>query len=356
MKDILFVLTTAAAFALPATAQRSLVLPAEYDRAWGRGSTSLLGNPSTRTQMVFAQPFALGTPVFGIGLRCTASTTDRAAFTADVEIQMSSTTAMPGALSSTFASNVGTDMVVAFPRQTVTIPAMPANRSTGTFASFTFPQPFVFGLNAAPNILVEVMVYSRSTGASWSTDRAFASTNGRAANAGLGCGSAAIGSTSTGTTSTGTYIAGSTISLTLSSAPANSLALLVPTFDQKELAPGLPLPFDLALVGAAPGCDLLVNPQFGSLATVTDVAGAASISATIPATLARVGTGWQWLYPVTPTPANPAGIETTASRAIWIGPEVVVPGAQYIYSLTSATSATGTANVDSVPIVQFVIP
>jgi hypothetical protein len=352
MRNTLILLLTTLTLTAGAIAQRAVVRPADYDLAWGRGSTSALGSNSSRTQMVFAQPFATGTPVFGIGMRPTAGTVDRAAFTADIEIQLSSTPNVPGALSATFANNIGSDMVVALPRQTVNIQAMPANRSTGEFARFVFPQPFVFGTNNNTNLVVDLFVYGRSTGASWSTDRAFAATSGRVANAGIGCGAATISSTSAG----GTYVAGSTLSVTLAAAPASTLALLLPSFDMKEFTPGVPLPFDLGLIGAAAGCNLLLRPMTSPLPLFTDAAGAASVSATVPMGLSQIGVGWQWLYLVPTSPANPLGLETTANRSMWIGPEVVVPNAQYVWDLSNVNAVTGNATTDSVPIVLFLIP
>jgi len=346
-----FVLATTALSLGGAVAQTSLVLPAEYDLGWGRGSSAALGSNSTRTQMIFAQPFAPGRVLTAIGLRPTAGTVDRASFTAEVEIRVSSTLATPGALSTTFANNTGNDEVVVLPRQFVTIPAMPANRSTGAFATIPFATPFVFGLNGNTNINVDLLVFSRSTGASWSTDRAFAATGGRVATAGIGCGSATIGSTSTG----GTYVGGATINVTLASAPAGVIAMLFPTFDQKEAAPSMPLPVDLGLFGGQVGCALLVNPNFGSSGFLTDGAGAASTSLTIPANLGRFGVGWQWVYAANQAPSSPADFRTTANRAMWIGPEVVVPAAQYMWDLSNVNSATGNAATDSVPIVQFVL-
>jgi hypothetical protein len=333
-------------------AQSSLVLPSEYDLAWGRGSAAGLGSNTTRTQHIFANPFPVGTVVLGVGFRPTASSIDRAAFTAEIEIQISSTTATPGALNTNFASNIGSDVMVVFPRQLVTIPAMPANRGTGTFFEVFFTTPFVYGTNAATNINVDLFVYSRSTGASWSTDRAFASANGRASTAGIGCGAATINSTSL----TPAYVAGSQMTITLANAPANSLALLLPSLNQKFYVPGLNLPIDLQQYGSAAGCNLLVDPSLGPTAFLTDGAGAAASLFTPPTGIGRIGVSWQWLYLVNNTPANVLGLETTASRATWIGPEVVVPGSQYVWNLSSVTGATGTATTDSVPIVKFLLP
>jgi hypothetical protein len=339
-------------FAASAAAQTLLVLPAEYDRAWGRGSSSALGGSATRTQMVFANPFPVGTVILGIGLRDSTGALNDAAFTADVEITLSSTSATPGALSSTFASNVGSDALTVLPRQIVPIAAMPANRSTGLFAQIPFTTPFVFGLNAQPNILVDLKVFGRTGGAGWSTDRMFASTTGRAINTGIGCGAGTISSTSTG----GTYVVGSTVTITLAGAPANTFALLVYSFDQKEVAPGVLLPLNLGFLGAASNCDLMVNPSNSFTIHGVDGAGATSNAFVIPPGIGQQGVGVQWGYLVAPTPTNTLGLEITSNRTIWIGPEVGSPNAGYVYDLFSNTTLTGTANVNACPVVQFILP
>jgi hypothetical protein len=335
-----------------AFAQTSLVLPAEYDRAWGRTSSAALGGNVTRTQIVFTQPFAPGTVVLGIGLRDTTATADRASFTAEVEVRMSSTTATPGALNSIFANNIGSDEFIALPRQIVTIPARDANRSTGVFAELAFPVPFVFGLNGSPNVCIDLSVFSRSAGAEFDTDRVFASANGRAANTGIGCGAGTINSTTAG----GTYVAGSTVTLQLANAPANTFGMLLYSFDLKEWAPGLLLPIDLSIIGAEAGCDLMLETSQGVNGFLANGAGAASAAFTIPLGLSRFGMGWQWGYFVTPTPANPLGVEVTATRAMWIGPEVAQPQAGYVYDLFNATDGNGTATTNAAPIVKFLLP
>jgi hypothetical protein len=206
---------------------------------------------------------------------------------------------------------------------------MPANRGTGYNTQIPFAVPFVYGLNANTNLVIEVKVFSRDTAATWTTDRVFAGATGTARTVGIGCGSASISSTSTG----GTYVAGSTIDFTISGATPNGIALLVPSLDQKEFAPGLDLPFDLNLIGAGMDCDLLVAPQAGAITALLDAGGGASSSFAIPATYMRGSLAAQWVYLVPPTPANPAGLETTASRALFIGPRVAVPEAQYVWDL-----------------------
>jgi hypothetical protein len=332
-----------------AQAQTRLVLPALFEDVYGRGSSAALGGSSTRTQMVFASPFAANTMVLGFGLRATGSTADRAAFTADLEVRASSTANAPGALSATFSANVGSDEVVVLPRQMVNVAAMPANRSAGTFAQLPFGTPFTFGTNGNTNINIELLVYGRSTGASWSTDRCFASANGMATTMGRGCGSGTINSTSTN----GSYVANSTINVTIGSATPGGVAWLLPSVDMAELAPGVPLPLSLSLFGGA-ACDVLVNPLL-MVAVPLDGAGAASVSIPL-GPVNQLNTAWQWLYSVPPSGTNPIGIETTAARRILIGPEVCVPIGQYVWDLSNVNSLTGNNTTDSVPIVQFILP
>jgi hypothetical protein len=338
-----------------AFAQTLLVFPPEYERAWGRGSTSALAGNTTRTQIVLANPVPVGTLILGFGLRDATGTADGAAFTADIEVSVSSTAAVPGALSTTWTLNHGTDLATVLPRQIVNIAAMPANRSTGLFTQIQFATPFVFGLNGATNLCIDLTVFGRSAGAQWSTDRAFAATAGRATNTGIGCGAGTITSTSTG--GSGAYTAGASLNVALANAPANTAALLMYSFDQKDFAPGLPLPLDLSLLGTAPGCDLMLNPSEGFTVYIADGAGAATASFVIPAGIAQVGLGLQWGYFVPPSALNPFGLEITNNRTLWIGPEIVLPNAQYVWHLSSATSATATsATTDSVPVVQLILP
>lgn len=332
-----------------AHAQRSIVLPAAFERGFGRSSTSALGGSSTRTQLVFASPFALNTVVLGVGLRCNGGTADRAAFSADLEVRASSTANAPGALSSTFTANVGSDEVVVLPRQMVSVQAMPANRAPATFALMPFATPFVYGTNANPNINIDLLVYGRSTGASWSTDRCFASTSGVAGTVGQGCGTATIGSTSTN----GSYVAGSTVNLSLSGATPNALAWLLPSVDMNELIPGFRLPFDLAAIGAGVGCDLMVSPLL-NVPIAVDGAGAASLSIPL-GRVARLATAWQWLYQVAPSGTNPLGIATSAVRRIFVGPEECTPIGQYVWDLSNVNATTGTSTTDAVPIVEFIV-
>lgn len=112
------------------------------------------------------------------------------------------------------------------------------------------------------------------------------------------------------------------------------------------------MPIPLSLLGAAPGCDLLVNTDIGLWLAITDGTGAASTSITLSG-LSSFGMGAQWLYLVPPTIANPLGWETSANRAIWIGPSAVTPTSQYVYELFSATSATGTATTNAIPVCRF---
>ncbi|MBL9079847.1 MAG: hypothetical protein JNL08_20280 [Planctomycetes bacterium] len=338
-----------------AGAQIQLTLPAEFDRAWGSGGTSsaMLGQDSSRTQMIYVAPFAPGTVVTEFGVRCAPSTIDRPSFTATIEIRMSSTAAQPGALSATFANNIGNDEVIVLPQQVVTVPAMPANRGTGVFATFPLTTPFVFGTNGNPNICVDFLVHGRSAGASWATDRAFAGTTGAVRDAGIGCGIGTPGSSSTAGVG-GTYTDGSTVTFTLTGGPPTSLAFLLPSLDMKEFAPGFPLPLPLSVFGSAANCDLLLNLDFAPMPVITDAAGNASISMLFTG-FTSFGFGTQWGYFIPPTAANPFGLEVLRNRYFYVGPRVVVPAAQYVWDLFDVNAATGSATTDSVPIARFTV-
>lgn len=331
-------------------AQTSLVLPAAYQRAWGSPSNLVLGANSSRTQIVFARPFPIGTVLLGIGLRDSTGTADNPGFTADLEISVSSTAALPGALNVVFGGNVGSDVTTVLPRQLVAIAPMPANRSTGAFTPIPFTTPFVTGLNSQPNLLIDIKVFGRSAGAQWSTDRALASPAGRATTTGVGCGAGTITSTS----ALGNYVVGSNLTVELNNAPPGTLALLTYSFDQQEAAAGVLLPLSLGSIGAAPNCDLMVNPSGGFSLYVADLLGAASQSFVVPPLAAHSGVGMQWGYFVPTTPANPLGLEITANRTIWIGPEFVGPAAGCVFDVSSSASPIGTPSATTVPIVQIV--
>ncbi|MFN3241071.1 MAG: hypothetical protein ACE37K_06105 [Planctomycetota bacterium] len=333
----------------PLLAQGETVLPVSLDKFWGQGSSSVLGQDSSRTQLISAMPVAPGTTITGLGLRPTASTSDRASFTADIEIRLSSGPNAPGSLDATFANNIGNDEVVVLPQQTITVPAMPANRSTGFYVDIPFTTPFVFGTNGNTNLVVEVLVFSRSAGASWSTDRVFAGASGRAGTAGIGCGSATIGSSSTNASGS-TYVAGETVDVTISGGTPNSAALLVPSLDMKELVPGLLLPFDLSMVGAGPGCDLLVAGEIGAVTYLTDALGDAAMSLPLTSAFTGQSIGFQWVYLVPPSSTNPLGLATTPSRVVTIGPRIAVPEVQYVWNLFDVNATSGTATTDSCPV------
>src|SRR5690606_9751017 len=161
------------------------------------------------------------------------------------------------------------------------------NRSAGLFAMIPFSPPFVFGTNSNTNLNIDLLVFGRSAGASWSTDRGFASTSGMATTMGRGCGTGTINSTSTG----GSYVAGSTINLTLTNASPNGVAWLLPSADMTVLLPGIPLPFDLGAVGGGSGCDVLVHPLL-FLPTPVDAGGDATVIITL-GEAARYDTAWQ---------------------------------------------------------------
>ena len=330
-------------------AQTFSTLPVEYERAWGRASLGLFSAAQGRYQVAYASPFAPGTTITGIGIRRAPLTEDRPGFTVDLEIRASSGPNAPGGLSGTFANNVGSDELVVLPQQTITIPAMPANRGPGEFASIPFQVPFVFGTNGNSNLVFEIRVFGISSFLSWETDAVQAATQGRAVNVGTQCGFGKIWSGS----GSGIYVGGSTLSLRLIDASANSVALLIPALDLKEFVPGVLLPFSMTAIGAGPGCDLMVNPELGALALPTSAMGVANATVPIPSWFGQAGLGFQWAYLVPPTATNPLGLELTNVRAVFIGPEVCEPVVGQVQAVGSPSLPSGLANTGSAPILQI---
>ncbi len=83
---------------------------------------------------------------------------------------------------------------------------------------------------------------------------------------------------------------------------------------------GLRLPLSLQTFGAGPGCWLASAPEM-TLATSTDVAGAASVALQVPNRLALVGRALfgTWLVHDPVAPSNPLGVVSTGSIASIVG-------------------------------------
>ncbi len=316
--------------ALPA--QTSRVLPAGYETVWAGNNGTGVGYATQNgiSQNLYIAPFSSGTSVVEVGFRRTATTADFAGVTVDFEVGLSSTTADLTTLSSTFASNLGADATVVFPRRLVNVPARAANSSPLDWVSLPIT-PWVFN---GPNFLIECKSYGTGSVNGWRMDRCFERTTaGEAISWGTACSTAAVNSTS----STPAYMPGSTVTFTLANATASQPAFALLGFDLTSLLGAIPLPLDLTPWGVT-GCTLLVD-MTASIATTTDAAGGASLSFALPsAGVTGLGFGVQWMY-VDPS-ASPLPLRSTVGRLVHVGP--LVCANRYVYSLSNVGAATGT--------------
>ena len=138
---------------------------------------------------------------------------------------------------------------------------------------FDTPHPFT-----GPGLVVEVVNYgTTSTSTRWNVDMCLGRSTGTAATFGSNCGTTANQLRFSSTN--GTYVPGSTVTISQSSGPAKVLAFNL-LGASNSTAGGLPLPFDLGLIGA-PGCKVYSSLEFVSTVTMS-ATGAASIPVNIP--------------------------------------------------------------------------
>lgn len=340
----LLLLAAAASVPAAASAQNSHVAPSpqRYANLWAGNNGSGVGIAVTsaltsRSQQLYVAPLPANSGITSVAFRRTANDDDYAAYTVDAEIALGSSSATPATLSSAFATNLTPDYTIVVPRQVYNIAAYPANSSPHDWITFPLSQPWQY---QGPNLLVDMLCHaSTNTNPTLRLDRCFASTSGEAINFGTNCGGATISSTSTNR-----YLPGSTVDVSLAGAAANLPAFLATGFDAALLAGAVPLPFDLASVGA-PGCLLHVDPV-ATATLVTDPTGGASLPLPLPnnPSLSNVGVAFQWIY-VDPNAGNPLNLAVTAARLMNIGPRTC-PNNGYVYSfdvndLTGATQAGG---------------
>jgi hypothetical protein len=323
-----FLITAGLMTTATAPAQVNPVVPPEYTNMWGgnNGSGVGFGTSTNRVQALYIAPVNPNTVLFGVGFRRTVGTSASSAFSVNMTVSFSSTTRTLSTLSSTFATNVGTDATVIF-NGVLKVPAMPANVSAASFVTIPASKPWLY---KGPNLLVEAQTGTYVTGTGVRMDRCFErSTAGQAMSFGQGCGSATIGST-------GAYMPGNSFSITLSGAPARQ-----PVLPIIGLNSGTGIPMDLTPIGMT-GCQMLTNMDLPQPFMITDASGAASMGPyqvpNVPG-IGGLGVAFQWLY-ADPSAGNPLKALATGGRLVHLGP--IICKNRYVYSFTSATNPTGT--------------
>ena len=105
--------------------------------------------------------------------------------------------------------------------------------------------------------------------------------------------------------------------LRLEQGPASSMVTML-TGTSSSAWGQVPLPLDLSMLGAGPGCWLRHSVDL-SLTTTTDGQGRATSGFRVPETLALVGTRLYHTWLVTDPTANALGITSSNAYAVVVG-------------------------------------
>ena len=151
------------------TAQTTTVVPAKYATTPAGAYTGYpfgLSGPS-RFQYLYASTELAIPPVIVIkqlAIRGEPTLTAPAKSGVDLEIGLTTTPIDPALVSTTFASNLGTDYKLAFTRKTLNLPAQPGGSPTAPFVTVFVPDvPFVY-FQVNGHFLVDYLIYSQPPG------------------------------------------------------------------------------------------------------------------------------------------------------------------------------------------------
>lgn len=324
---------TLMAFAGPGlSAQRKVVSPSAYATVEGpsRVGFPFTGTTTTRYQQICS---IKGTPgvIQAVSFRrdndVIVASADYVAFSTTLDLYLSTSPRSALTMSRTFAANIGPDVTKVF-ASTANWPAQVKVPPGPTGFAYTIPvsQPF-FLFPGTGDILVDVHKYS-----STNTNSMFFCD---ADSSGLGQGFASVklgeGCPGAGKSEVVVYSSwfpGAMGRVLLWKAPSNTPALFVVGTSSTSFS-GIPLPLDLAVIGA-PGCPLYTN-IFLSLAGVTSTSTTAynsrwDLSLTVPADPALSGvTVYQQFLLVGDTfIGNAAALSTSQGYGVTLG--FPVPG------------------------------
>lgn len=308
----------------PAFAQTTVIVPTTFANAPASSSTAYPLGSSTpcRAQYIYDPAelgFAAPATLKSLEVRALQSGV-YAAKTLTLQIEMSTTSALPSAPSATFATNRGTNHIVVFNSKSVNLPATTSGFLGTWSGAMLFDTPFTYD-PAAGNLLVEFDV-SAIGATAWSQNVTFTAA-GTHFTVGTACGAFAGTSSGGGINATLTYSA--------SAGAPNAPAAFI--LGASELPVPIPLPGN-------PGC------------TVNE-----TLDVTVPVTLTATGTGSQ-VFTVPNVPLyrgvslwgqwvelNASNLldSTVARRAVLQGVHAV--GRCYSASSNTATSGTSQAAV-----------
>jgi hypothetical protein len=305
------------------------VLPAARANSFG-GSDNVIpfGWYPVKYQQVFhGTELPTAFTMAGLSLRQDERASVAHSFTVDMEIQVGYTTKTPATMSTTFAANfdAGTPVVVV-PRAQIVFPDQPSTGPTDPsdfFLTIPFNNTFDWGPSPGMNFLVQVTVFGNSNGGNpWGY--AFDATSGTArlygspanassgvldSNYGLVMGLRELSHTAVPVLySTNEPQIGDTCRIRLAQARAASPALSCLGFSNTAWN-GIPLPFDLAPLGA-PGCRVLISVTDARPVT-TNAQGAASFTYSIPNDIYLLRLAFYNQFVVADPGANSLGLALT---------------------------------------------
>jgi hypothetical protein len=333
-------------------------VPAAQANTFGNSNNNIpfSWNPTAYQQVFLGSEMPIAVPILGLGLRQDDQFSGFAGHTIDVEMWLGYTTYDHNSLTNVYATNATMPLVYVLGRKMVQLPNMPPSNPTNPqefFIQIPFDRPFPWAQQPSLNLLIEVRQWGNSNNNSiftfpldahsgTTTTRLYASGSPGATSGTLGVGyghvmcfldkvkvsgqATAFGKGCPGTGGPGNAVPvlaavtrpviNMVYQLAISSAARNSVGILF-TGASNTNAGGLPLPFDLAPVGAH-GCSLLC-----SLTVITapaiDAGGNGSQTYPLPNDRSLIGAHVYSQVAVLDTMANALGFAFTNGMDAHIG-------------------------------------
>lgn len=328
-----------------ATAQSQLVLPASHATVDGSTSTNVpFGRSSAvRVQCAYdSMLFSGAGTITQLAFRLDANVTG-AGKAVDCEVHLSTMPAPLVAMSATYAQNRGADDTVVIPRQVITL----AGQTTAALPSPFLPPiplavPFYYNPQQGP-LLLDILVYGQPPGA-YTLDATYVCDSPEQAFGPVAC--APVGLPLRVESANTQVLWGYPWSVRTLDAPAGSLVMLAMGNQESGVWNGLPLPYDLAAMGA-PNCFVATDPSAVFFRTSLGD-GSALFSFAVPNVPGLIGTWLRYQAGAIVPGANALGVVTSQGKKLQIcgfEPVARVWGA-------SVTATAGVRELGVAPVVR----
>lgn len=319
-------------FLLAASAlAQTAVVPVSLTNLNGPGSTAYpFGlSSATRVQNFFHRTetgFAGPTMIKSLEVRAQETASNAAKASIDLQISMSASGVGVNNVSTTFASNHGTNLTVVYTRKLTNIAAtVPATPGQGG-GVWPFDTPFLY-VGQQGNLIVDYDIASQPTG-TWSHDTTGTATAGTHTTVGTGCNGRSMNSTGGGL--------GSTLVFSTSGGVPNGASFLF--LDFADVPGGIAVPGN-------PGCLVYVVPKFLVYAPL-NASGTATVTLNVPEDANLRGSSLFGQFAVLNAALN---LDTTPARQATFGAYLT----GRIYNLTSNTAATGSVQLRSAVVLHL---